>query len=90
MNIISPKMQMYILVNHLNCKTHHENSKVIPTKKRRNTFYYRIKLFQYNELLKDLKQPITYDYLDNIDTYIEYSKKQRQIFLKKMYRNNHI
>lgn len=90
MNMISPKMQMNILVNHLNCKTHHENSKVVPTKKRRNTYYYRIKLFQYNNLLKELKQPITYDYLDNIDTYIEYSKKQTKTFLKKVYQNNRI
>ena len=90
MNMISPKTQMSILVNHLNCKTHHSTSKVVPTKKRRNTYYYRIKLFQYNTLLNELTQPITYDYLDNIDCYIEYSKKQTKTLLKKVYQNNRI
>jgi hypothetical protein len=84
MNMISPKTQMSILVNHLNCKTHHSNSKVIPTKKRHNTYYYRIKLFQYNTILKELEQPITCDYLDNIDCYIEYSKKQTRRFTKRI------
>jgi hypothetical protein len=75
---------MSILVNHLNCKTHHSNSKVIPTKKRRNTYYYRIKLFQYNTILKELSHPITYDYLDNIDNFIAYSKKQTKPLSKKV------
>lgn len=75
MNILPFKLQLQLDAQ-LNLKTHHSKSKVIPTKKRRNTQFYRLRLFNYNMLLKDLPNPSNFDYLDNIDTYIENWKRQ--------------
>lgn len=66
-------------MNTTSMKTHHANSKVITTKKRRNTLFYRIKLRTYNNYLEDLPNPSEFEYLDNIDTYIEYSQKQTKL-----------
>ena len=65
----------------LNLKVYHEKSNNTQTKKRANTLFYHMKLFYYNMILDTLDDPTIYDYLDNIDTYIDYSKQQKKQYL---------
>jgi hypothetical protein len=63
----------------LNLKTHHSQSKNTYIIKRPNTLFYRMRLYYYNMLIDELPNLTDYDFLDNIDTYIEYSKKQKRL-----------